>query len=251
MSFIIKKINKLNNITKPVVPIPEGTSKNVSGLKFYNRLPTSMPDIDYDVSDPMVLKDMLIQEWGDNVVVPISNWNTLQLKSLIKDISKFYEIPFNEVNAVTNVMLKEATPAAKRKHDIRAGVYTPTFEETIEFSDSLKKFLNKYPQVSDHVMALYGSYRSCFTDRVSILTDKGYKTIKEIEDGDRVAYMSESGDLEFNDSYMIFSKGVKEVFEVELEDGTTIELTEDHEVMTQDGYKKVKDLTEKDFLFEV
>ena len=105
----------------------------------------------------MVLKDMLIEEWGDDVVVPISNWNTLQLRFLLKDISKFYEIPFNEVNAVTNVMLKEATPAAKRKHGIKAGVYTPTFEETIEFSDSLRAFLNKYPHVADHVMALYGS----------------------------------------------------------------------------------------------
>jgi len=129
--------------------------------RFLRSDATDYPDIDYDVSDPMVLKDMLIDEWGDNTVVPISNWNTLQLRSLLKDISKFYEIPFNEVNAVTNVMMKEATPAAKRKHGIRAGVYTPTFEETIEFSDSLKGFLNKYPHVAEHVMALYGSYRSC------------------------------------------------------------------------------------------
>ena len=48
-------------------------------------------------------------EWGNDVVVPISNWNTLQLRSLIKDISKFYEIPFMEVNAVTGKMLQEAT----------------------------------------------------------------------------------------------------------------------------------------------
>ena len=129
--------------------------------RFLRSDATDYPDIDYDVSDPMVLKDMLIDEWGSDTVVPISNWNTLQLRSLLKDISKFYEIPFNEVNAVTNVMMKEATPAAKRKHGIRAGVYTPTFEETIEFSDSLKAFLKKYPHVAEHVMALYGSYRSC------------------------------------------------------------------------------------------
>jgi DNA polymerase-3 subunit alpha len=129
--------------------------------RFLRSDATDYPDIDYDVSDPMVLKDMLIEQWGDSTVVPISNWNTLQLRSLLKDISKFYEIPFNEVNAVTNVMMKEATPAAKRKHGIKAGVYTPTFEETIEFSDTLQKFLNKYPHVADHVMALYGSYRSC------------------------------------------------------------------------------------------
>ena len=129
--------------------------------RFLRSDATDYPDIDYDVSDPMVLKDMLIDEWGSNTVVPISNWNTLQLRSLLKDISKFYAIPFSEVNAVTNVMMKEATPAAKQKHGIRAGVYTPTFHETIEYSDSLRAFLNKYPHVAEHVMALYGSYRSC------------------------------------------------------------------------------------------
>ncbi len=129
--------------------------------RFLRSDATDYPDIDYDVSDPMVLKDMLIDQWGNDTVVPISNWNTLQLRSLLKDISKFYEIPFTEVNAVTNVMLKEATPAAKRKHKIKAGVYTPTFDETIEFSDTLRAFLNKYPHVKTHVMALYGSYRSC------------------------------------------------------------------------------------------
>ena len=129
--------------------------------RFLRSDATDYPDIDYDVSDPMVLKDMLIEQWGSDTVVPISNWNTLQLRSLLKDISKFYEIPFTEVNAVTNVMLKEATPAAKRKHGIKAGVYTPTFDETIEYSDTLKAFLDKYPHVKTHVMALYGSYRSC------------------------------------------------------------------------------------------
>ena len=217
--------------------------------RFLRKDATDYPDIDYDVSDPMALKDMFIQEWGDDVVVPISNWNTLQLRSLIKDIAKFYDIPFTEVNPVTSRMLKEATPIAKQVHGIKAGVYTPTFEEVMEYSDSLKAFLQKYPNVKTHVLQLYGQVRSCFTDRVSILTDKGYRSIKEIEDGDRVAYLSESGDIEYNENYLIFSKGVQEVFEVELEDGTTIELTEDHKVMTQDGYKAVKDLTEKDFLF--
>jgi DNA polymerase-3 subunit alpha len=129
--------------------------------RFLRADATDYPDIDYDVSDPMVLKDLLINEWGDTTVVPISNWNTLQLRSLVKDISKYYEIEFNEVNAVTNVMFKEATPLAKKRHGIKAGVYTPTFDEVMEFSDSLRKFLMKYPHVEKHVNALYGSYRSC------------------------------------------------------------------------------------------
>ena len=129
--------------------------------RFLRADATDYPDIDYDVSDPMLLKEELIKEWGDNMVVPISNWNTLQLRSLIKDISKFYDIPFMEVNNVTGKMIREATPLAKQKHGIRAGVYTPTFEEVMQFSDSLHNFMLKYPQVKTHVEKLHGEVRSC------------------------------------------------------------------------------------------
>ncbi len=128
--------------------------------RFLTKGGSGYPDIDYDVSDPMVLKEQLIEEWGDNTVVPITNWNTLQLRSLIKDISKFYGIEFTEVNAVTNKMVHEATPLAKKAHGITAGVYNPTFEELMEYSESLQKFLNKYPDVKTHVNALYGQTRS-------------------------------------------------------------------------------------------
>tara|TARA_Y100000593_G_scaffold95018_1_gene198361 strand:+ start:14755 stop:18189 length:3435 start_codon:yes stop_codon:yes gene_type:complete len=117
------------------------------------------PDIDYDVSEPMLLKEKLIEDWGNNVVVPISNFSTLQLKSLIKDISKFYDVPFVEANAVTNKMLFEATPLAKAKHGIKAGVYNPTFDEVIQYSESLQKFFSKYPKIKDHVMGLVGQVR--------------------------------------------------------------------------------------------
>jgi len=121
---------------------------------------TDYPDIDYDVSDPMTLKEMFIDEWGEDKVAPISNWNTLQLKSLVKDISKFYDIPFKEVNAVTSKMIYEATPLAKAEHGITAGVYVPTFEEVMKYSVTLQDFLRKYPHVETHVNALYGSIRS-------------------------------------------------------------------------------------------
>ena len=119
------------------------------------------PDIDYDVSEPMKLKEILVEEWGSDVVAPISNWNTLQLKSLIKDISKHYGISYNEANSVTGKMMYEATKAAKKKHNIKAGVYTPTFEEVKEFSPTLQAFLRKYPQVATHVDVLFGQVKSC------------------------------------------------------------------------------------------
>jgi len=141
--------------------------------RFLRADATDYPDIDYDVSDPMILKEILSEEWGESRVVPISNWNTLQLRSLIKDISKFYRIPFTEVNQVTSRMLHEATPKAKKKHGITAGVYAPTFEEVMEFSESLGTFLKKYPHIKEHINALYGQVRSCSRHAGGIVVGEG------------------------------------------------------------------------------
>jgi DNA polymerase-3 subunit alpha len=128
--------------------------------RFLTKGGSGYPDIDYDVADPMILKENLIEEWGRDTVVPISNWNTLQLRSLIKDISKFYGVEFTEVNNVTSKMLYEAMPLAKKAHGITAGVYMPTFEELMLYSESLQEFLIKYPQIKTHIEALHGQVRS-------------------------------------------------------------------------------------------
>jgi len=129
--------------------------------RFLRSDATDYPDIDYDVSDSMDLKETLVEMWGRDCVAPISNWNTLQLKSLIKDISKLYNIPFTEANTVTNIMIREATPEAKRRHGIKSGVYAPTWEEVMEFSPTLQKYLDTYPHVKTHVEGLVGQVRSC------------------------------------------------------------------------------------------
>ena len=128
--------------------------------RFLRKDAVDYPDIDYDVANPMELKEMLIDEWGDDTVVPISNYNTLQLRSLVKDVSKFYDIPFTEVNNVTGKMISESTPIAKKVNGIKTGVYTPTFEEVMAYSDTLKRFLGKYPHVKTHIEALLGQVRS-------------------------------------------------------------------------------------------
>ena len=128
--------------------------------RFMTRDMRGMPDIDFDVAEPALLKETLAEDWGEFSVIPISNWNTLQLKSLIKDISKFYKLPFQEVNEVTGKMMLEATPAAKKAHGIKAGVYVPTFEEVMEYSPTLQSFLGKHPHIKTHVEAIYGNIRA-------------------------------------------------------------------------------------------
>jgi DNA polymerase-3 subunit alpha len=128
--------------------------------RFLTRGSTGFPDIDIDFSDNSLIKDKMVEEWGEDSVAFISNYNTLQLKSLIKDISKREGVDFTEVNVVTKAMLAEATPIAKKKHGIRAGVYTPTFDEVCDYSETLKLFFRKYPQIEEQVYGLIGQPRS-------------------------------------------------------------------------------------------
>ena len=130
------------------------------------------PDIDFDVPRPMELKEKLIDMWGEDCVAPISNWNTLQLKSLIKYVSKLYSIKYTEVDKVTKVMLFEATPAAKKAHGIKAGVYTPTWEEVMLYSPTLSSFLRKYPDVKTHIIGLLGQRQSCSRHAGGVIISK-------------------------------------------------------------------------------
>ncbi len=133
---------------------------NLQFERFLTKGGAGYPDIDYDVEEPMLLKQQLADEWGQTTVVPISNFNTLQLRSLIKDIGKFYGVPFTEVNKVTSVMMNEATPLAKKARGQTAGVYTPTFDEVKEYSETLQAFFHKYPHIATHVDNLFGNMRS-------------------------------------------------------------------------------------------
>jgi len=131
--------------------------------RFLSKYSSGMPDIDFDVSERAVLVRELTEMWGEDSVVSISNVNTLQLRSLIKDISKFYDVPFTEVNNVTGKMLVEATPKAKKAQGITAGVYAPTYEEVKEYSETLQDYFDKYPHIATHVENILGNPRGLST----------------------------------------------------------------------------------------
>ena len=131
-----------------------------------------LPDIDMDFEDTSALKLQIQSEWKDkhNVdVFPITNYNRLQLRALIKDLSKMEGISFQEVNAVTSKMTFEATGPAKKRNGIEAGAYVPTYEETIEFSPTLRTFLDKYPKIATHIANIQGEIRNSSTHAAGII----------------------------------------------------------------------------------
>lgn len=222
--------------------------------RFLSKKKKGLPDIDSDTADREEAIQIISDFFGEENVIPVSNFAKLQLASLCKDLAKLFGVPFDLVNSYTQKMRSEALAKAKQEPGFDAQVWDFTIEEAEKNSPSYKDFIEemkKYPSFFSALTVLFKQNRTCFSERTLLLTSNGYKTIHEITKEDKMAFIDRDKNLFFNENYSILHQGKKQIFAIELEDSITLELTEDHEVFTSAGIKKVKDLTEKDFLLGI
>jgi DNA polymerase-3 subunit alpha len=132
---------------------------NLLFARFMSRARKESPDVDSDVSDNDLLKQLLRKEFGDANVVPVSNFNTLALKSLVKDISRFYSVPFEEVNAATKGVEAEVKRATLKAGDDK-NVFVLRYEDALKYSPKFKAFIERHPQVGEHIAVLFEQNKS-------------------------------------------------------------------------------------------
>ncbi len=127
--------------------------------RFINLGRAGFPDIDTDAGDRDVLIDVSRELFGEENVLPVSNFNTLKLKSLIKDIGKFYGVPFEDVNTVTSRLSREVTPHAKAD-DVEKSYFMLKHDDCLRYSKTYSSFMERYTDVSKHVEGLFLENRS-------------------------------------------------------------------------------------------
>lgn len=120
---------------------------------------TSWPDIDSDAGDRDALINAARELYGFESVIPVSNFNTLKLKSLVKDIAKFYQIDFAEVNKMTGP-LQDEVMAQARDENTEKSVFVLKHEDCMQYSKGYRTFMEKYPKVKDHIEELFMQNRS-------------------------------------------------------------------------------------------
>lgn len=96
--------------------------------RFLNPERNDYPDIDLDFEDKQreLVKEYLRERWGRDNVAAISIYGTFKAKSVIKDIARVYQVPFEEINNLTP--------------------YFETLDE-LESSPKGKVFQSKYPDI--------------------------------------------------------------------------------------------------------
>lgn len=128
--------------------------------RFMSPSRVEMPDIDSDVELKDESLDILKDHFGEEDVLAVSNYNRLQLKSLVKDISKLYGVPYDEVNAITKVIELEAKPKIMEDIGHDQKLYEFTYEKASKYSKTFNNFLKKYPDVGRHITNLFKEVRS-------------------------------------------------------------------------------------------
>ena len=147
-------VNYLLGITQ-LDPIPY----NLLWSRFLGRHRVSWPDIDTDAGDRDELINAAKELYGDDAVIPVSNFNTLKLKSLVKDIAKFYDVPFDEVNKMTGPLQDQVMQMA-RDEDQEKSVFVLKHEDCMQHSPEYREFMETYPEVEKHVSSLFMQNRA-------------------------------------------------------------------------------------------
>lgn len=169
-----------------------------------------------DLADRDKVLEQLRNFFGWENVVPISNYNTFKLKTLVKDIGKFYGVPFEETNAATRTVEEEVRKAVT-KHGDDKNLFVLTFDDAMGFhcarankepdakpicsgctdqctkavSKSFRDFIERYPVVAEAIKILFKQNRSLgrhaggvlivddLPNKMPLVTSKGKGDVRE------------------------------------------------------------------------
>ena len=160
----IKKINKVN-LSSPINLIDIGVeddhtffvSDKPSGNFYLTH--NSFPDIDSDFSDRDKAVKLLIEFFGAENVIPVSNFAQLQLRSLIKDVARLHDLPFDEINSATGKIEAEVLAAKKTEPGFDRGVWVLTFEDAMTHSESFQNLMETHPEFQGTIQVLFKQMR--------------------------------------------------------------------------------------------
>ena len=127
--------------------------------RFLSPTRVGLPDIDVDFGDRDKVLKVLRDEFGFTNVIPISNMNLLKVKTLVKDISKFHGIPFDEVNEATKTVEQDVRKATLKAGDDK-NLFVLTFDDAMKHSPSFKAYIDKHPEICESINVLFKEQRS-------------------------------------------------------------------------------------------
>lgn len=122
--------------------------------RFLDPNRTSLPDIDIDIEDRNrhLVEAYLREKYGHNNVAHVSTFGTMRGKGAIKDVGRFLEVPLEDVEKMSSVVI------SRHESDDRS---SNTIEDTVASKNQIAvEFAEKYPKTIQYASQLEGLIRS-------------------------------------------------------------------------------------------
>ena len=235
-----------------------------------------VPDIDTDIEDRDLLLGLMRKKFGDENVVPISNYLTFKLKTLVRDISRLYSIPLEEVNDALKTV-EEDVKSATHKVGEDKNLFVLTYDDAVQHSAPFKSFVETHPEVVESISVLFkqnkalgrhagGVIVSEFVgERMPMITARGEMQTPWVE-GMHYKHLESLGWIKFDllgletlriihraEDLILMNKGKTRGgrFEITLDNGNKRYLFGDQLVTTQRGRARVDQLLPDDEIEEI
>ena len=120
-----------------------------------------LPDLDIDYEDPNRAKELIAEVYGEDNVAALTSYGTFQIKGLMKDLARVYDLDHNEVNKINKKIEAELRVLYSSQDGIAKdkSLLVITLEDVERVSKSFNDFCTKYPQAAAHFKRLYGRNR--------------------------------------------------------------------------------------------
>jgi len=124
--------------------------------RFMDPSRTEEPDIDVDFEDTEATKDMLRKMFGEQNVACLSSYGTFQIKGLLKDIGRVYDLPVKLINDANKKIDKELKVLF---HNQDKSTLVIKLEDVERVSATFNQLIKEYPVVGEQLKNLYGRNR--------------------------------------------------------------------------------------------
>jgi DNA polymerase-3 subunit alpha len=152
--------------------------------RFLSKKKAGWPDIDSDSGDRIVALEVITKLFGEENVIAISNFTQLQARSLIKDLARLDNIPFDAINKYTSKIEMEALAEAKKTPGFDAQQWVLTYDEAEANSPSFRELMQKYPQIDRSFRVLFKQMRNVSRHAGGVLiTEKPFDNMPVIKSG--------------------------------------------------------------------
>ena len=129
--------------------------------RFMDENRVELPDLDIDYEDPDRAKKIMAGIYGEDNVAALTSYGTFQIKGLMKDLARVYDLDHNDINKINKKIEAELRVLYSAQDGVAKdkSLLVITLDDVERVSKAFRDFCDKYPEPAQHFRRLYGRNR--------------------------------------------------------------------------------------------